>query len=97
MEKVVHILIGHYTNIILSSETIVPIGTKPYRNIVWKSSIYNFHSAAINWKKKYHNPNSSKIKYQNRRKRQMDTPTHKYNYMTTGLVQALQYKVTGLT
>jgi hypothetical protein len=33
MEKVVHILIGHYTNIILSSETIVPIGTKPYRNI----------------------------------------------------------------
>ena len=47
--------------------------------------------------KKYHNPNSSKIKYQNRRKRQMDTPTHKYNYMTTGLVQALQYKVTGLT
>jgi len=34
MEKVVHILIGHYTNIIFSSETIVPIGTKPYRNIV---------------------------------------------------------------
>jgi hypothetical protein len=34
MEKVVHILIGHYTKIIFSSETIVPIGTKPYRNIV---------------------------------------------------------------
>ena len=66
MEKVVHILIGHYTKIIVSSETIVPIGTKPF-------------------------------KYQNRRKRQMDTPTHKYNYMITGLVQALQYKVTGLT
>jgi hypothetical protein len=33
MEKVVHILIGHYTNIIFPSETIVPIGTKPYRNI----------------------------------------------------------------
>jgi hypothetical protein len=33
-------------------ETIVPIGTKPYRIIVWKSSIYNFHSAAINWQTK---------------------------------------------
>jgi hypothetical protein len=48
MEKVVHILIGHYTKIRFSSETIVPIGTKPFRNIVWKSSIYHFHSAAIN-------------------------------------------------
>ena len=52
MEKVVHILIGHYTKIIFFSETIVPIGTKSYRNIVWKSSIYNFHSAAINWQTK---------------------------------------------
>jgi hypothetical protein len=34
MEKVIHILIGHYAKIIVSSETIVPIGTKPYRNIV---------------------------------------------------------------
>jgi hypothetical protein len=34
MEKVVHILIGHCTKIIFFSETIVPIGTKPYRNIV---------------------------------------------------------------
>ena len=52
MEKVVPILIGHYTTIICSSETTVPIRTKPYRNIIWKSSIYNFHSAAINWKTK---------------------------------------------
>jgi hypothetical protein len=34
MEKVVHILVGHCTKIIFFSETIVPIGTKPYRNIV---------------------------------------------------------------